>query len=208
MVKLIGPLLSLDARGQFAKTLTYAKLGMTSYTKAYAVPTNPNTPDQIGQRLIISQITKNWQETTQAERATWDPLSAQLKTSNYHAYLRHNARTWRRDIPPVATYDPSINDPDEPFFTTKKEPPTPPKIEIIYPMTTGTPFVVLTAWSADENTPPTHSQAFLPTYTFEPIDYYGRITAQLTAEPPTSPIPWITIGTHEGHWLPWTCPDP
>ena len=60
MAILQGPLHSLTARGSIADTLTYARLGSTSYVKSYAAPANPNTTPQQAVRLGLSFITKTY----------------------------------------------------------------------------------------------------------------------------------------------------
>lgn len=95
MAKLIGPLMSLEARGQFAKTLTYARLGMTSYTKAYKAPTNPQSFLQRAQREIIREITQFWSQLTSDQKAFWSNLAERWELSLYHAYLRFNTERLR-----------------------------------------------------------------------------------------------------------------
>lgn len=104
MAKVIGPLQSLDARGQFAETLIYAKQRGTNYTKAYAVPTNPQSAPQTLQRLGIAAITKAWSTLHADEKLTWQPLADNWFLSQYHAFLRYNAIRWRNELPPCPRF--------------------------------------------------------------------------------------------------------
>jgi hypothetical protein len=101
MVKLIGPLCSLEARGAYADTLIYARVGMTSYAKAYKAPSNPNSPAQQQQRLGIGTIAQLWSILTTNQQAAWQDLADQQNLSPYHAYLRYNAQLWTPGIQPV-----------------------------------------------------------------------------------------------------------
>jgi hypothetical protein len=99
MAKLIGPLMSLEARGQVAKTLTYARLGMTSYAKAYKVPTNPNSQGQMVQRMAVKAITQAWgpwyAQVPVSLEFFWTPLANAWNLSLYHAYLKSNLERWK-----------------------------------------------------------------------------------------------------------------
>jgi len=110
MVKLIGPLCSLEARGALAETLIYARVGMTSYAKAYAVPTNPQTQPQTSIRIAITAITQAWQTLADYEKSTWQELADLWNLSPYHAYLRYNTQRWPNNLLPQQrpTTDPSL----------------------------------------------------------------------------------------------------
>jgi hypothetical protein len=103
MVKTIGPLFSLDARGQIGKTLIYAKHGDTNYAKAYNVPTNPRSTAQTLQRTLVRAITRQWASLSALTQASWLPLAAQRSSTAYHAYLWYNLQRWNRRLLPVPT---------------------------------------------------------------------------------------------------------
>jgi hypothetical protein len=98
-----GPLFSLDARGSIANTLTYSKQRGQTYTKIWKAPANPQSPRQVGQRVAISFITKQWANLAAIDKATWEPLALQTHTTPYHAYLAFNARRWAAQLPPSTT---------------------------------------------------------------------------------------------------------
>jgi len=50
MAKVKGPLFSLDARGQIAKTLVYMGWKGIADVRKYVIPANPNTAAQQTQR--------------------------------------------------------------------------------------------------------------------------------------------------------------
>lgn len=60
MTRLIGPMFSLDASGQIGKAIVYAKWRGIAYARAYAIPSNPNTADQVLIRDLIRSATQAW----------------------------------------------------------------------------------------------------------------------------------------------------
>lgn len=107
MTKVIGPLFSLDARGTLGDTLIYSKQSGTTYTKAYAVPSNPKTDDQMGIRIGTKAITQAWSLLTDEQKAAWEPLADQLHLSPYHAFLAFNCRRWAKHHMPSVVPEPS-----------------------------------------------------------------------------------------------------
>jgi len=58
MAKTSGPLMSLDASGSFAKTLTFAKWKGRNYVRHLVVPTNPQTTGQQNSRAALGSAGK------------------------------------------------------------------------------------------------------------------------------------------------------
>jgi len=118
MVKLIAPLLSLDARGEMGKTLIYSRIGRTNYAKGYKVPSNPQSAAQTYTRVGTAAITQAWQTLTAAQKALWTAVGTPLKLSAYHAFLRCNTRRWAAWIPPTPIPEPSgTNSPTDYFLS-------------------------------------------------------------------------------------------
>jgi hypothetical protein len=114
MVKVIAPLMSMEAHGQFGQTLIYAKKGQTCYSKRYKAPINPRSQGQLVQRAAITGITRGW-----GYAKIWlgmdepvFPLTDEIGL--YHAYLKENLHNWQKGLPPIPIYTPYI-DYDEPF---------------------------------------------------------------------------------------------
>ena len=112
MAKLIGPLMSIDARGSVGDALTYAKIGKTNYAKQYTVPRNPKSAAQTAHRLGIGFISSLWKTLTVEQKATWNALADQLQLPPYHAFLKTNCKRWVTDealtcqLPIVDPYPP------------------------------------------------------------------------------------------------------
>jgi hypothetical protein len=102
MAILTGPLFSLDARGQFAKTLTFAKSRAKNYVKNYKAPHNPKTPLQSYTRLGIKFLSQQWASFTENQKLAWQQLAETLNLTPYHAYLKFNAQRWAAfDVPSI-----------------------------------------------------------------------------------------------------------
>lgn len=71
-----------EARGSIAG-ITYSRNAAGLYTRARAVPVNPNTVYQAAMRQVLSQLTALWRNTlTQAQRDNWTGLGQNLGRTN------------------------------------------------------------------------------------------------------------------------------
>jgi len=159
MARLIGPLFSLDARGQFGQTLIYSKNHRTNYAKPYKIPQDDKTPLQMYTRRGVGFISKHWTDLTTEEKATWQPLADELGTSPYHAYLRFNNRRWADLLPPSKQPDlVTLNAADSTGLTTNG---TKPNYQLEVAINTPT----LTPWCiqifADPTEPVTYDKQYL-----------------------------------------------
>lgn len=60
MAKVTGPLLSLDASGTIAKTITFSKWKGINYTRQRVIPTYRNTVEQMAVRDIVKDASIAW----------------------------------------------------------------------------------------------------------------------------------------------------
>lgn len=60
MATLLGPLMSLGAKGTIAKTITFSKWKGIPTARQKSDPTNPNTAAQAAQRSIFSEVVSFW----------------------------------------------------------------------------------------------------------------------------------------------------
>lgn len=90
MGKTTAPLLSFDARGSIAKTLTFSKWKGKAYARQHVTPANPNTTAQQTQRGFIRDITKNWADVLSVPRTGWENQAAlfQDPMSGFNAYTK------------------------------------------------------------------------------------------------------------------------
>lgn len=71
MPKVTGPLLSISARGQIAKSHVFATWKGVKYARQHVIPANPNTDPQKYQRQFFSNCSSMWNYMGTFARATW-----------------------------------------------------------------------------------------------------------------------------------------
>jgi hypothetical protein len=98
-----APCSSIEAHGTIAKSLTYAKVRRTAYTKAHFTPSNPQSDAQTATRMMRQWLIETWATLTAAEKAAWAALAENYRLSPYHAFLKINCRRWASDILPQKT---------------------------------------------------------------------------------------------------------
>lgn len=108
MVKLKGPVASLDASGKLADVLVFAKTKGRRYAKKLTNPTNPRSGDQVGSRAMIRFLSKQWQNLTPTMRDTYADLAEAAKTTPYHAYLSANQKRWTTGLYPAMEWPPNL----------------------------------------------------------------------------------------------------
>lgn len=83
MAKVKGPLFSLDARGQIAKSLVYMGWKGLKTVRQYVIPSNPNTAGQQTQRAIFKAAVEDWHTDgfTAIDVAAWDLYALALKVA-------------------------------------------------------------------------------------------------------------------------------
>ena len=92
MAKVRGPLMSLNARGQIAKTLVFMGWKGLKTIRTYAVPANPNSAAQQAQRGIMGNAVEAWHSVnlTGADKTAWDLFAKTLAAaqSGFNAFCR------------------------------------------------------------------------------------------------------------------------
>lgn len=91
MAKVQGPLLSLDARGNFAGTLTYSGIGKMNVAKRKKVsvaPNDPKTPIQIFNREFFGDTVAIWQSLDLLQKQTLDKLGESMAYSGYNHFMK------------------------------------------------------------------------------------------------------------------------
>lgn len=100
MVKLRGPLLSLDASGSLADAITYSKWKGRHYARQRVIPTNPQSGAQTGRRAMLSFLSKQWDGFSASDQATWQSIADDLVVDPFHAYLSENMKHWHNFLAP------------------------------------------------------------------------------------------------------------
>lgn len=86
-----GPLFSLGATGQIAKTLVMSTWKGIKTARQYVRPANPQTTGQVAQRNAMETVVAEWGTTgtTELLRGAWNRLAANLSSamSGFNAYV-------------------------------------------------------------------------------------------------------------------------
>jgi len=92
MAKVTGPLFSLSASGQIAKTLVFMKWKGIDDVRKYVIPANPNTAAQQAQRAFITAALAMWHVTDwiAADLTAWNLLATTLGKvmSGFNAFVK------------------------------------------------------------------------------------------------------------------------
>ena len=110
MAKLHGPLFSLDARGQFGKTLVYSIWKGLNYARKYVIPSNPNTAAQQTIRGYFSAAVAAYKAEDQATKDAWDvantAIGKPMTGFNYYLGLYVKYQIDNTGTPPVSPFMP------------------------------------------------------------------------------------------------------
>lgn len=94
MVKLVGPMLSLEARGALGKAITYKHTRGRSTCGRWFRPSNPQTQAQMSIRGWNRRIASAWAGVPTDRQASWQTTAADRRIAPYHAYLSANMKLW------------------------------------------------------------------------------------------------------------------
>lgn len=72
MARVIGPLMSLDASGSFAKSMVFAKWKGINYTRRYFAPMNPKTASQGKIRSYFTLAVNSWHREGKEVKDRWN----------------------------------------------------------------------------------------------------------------------------------------
>lgn len=98
MVKLTGPMMSVDASGTFAKTLVCSKWKGRNYARRWATPSNPQSPLQTGVRSVFKYIAQAFGSLSAAQKAEWDDLAEAGNYTNLNAQIGDAVDRGRRNL--------------------------------------------------------------------------------------------------------------
>lgn len=90
MAKLTAPLLSLDARGTIASTLTFSGWKGVPYARTRVIPANPQTASQTATRTVFKTLGQLWLQMQTLARAPWTATAVGKPMTPQNALLRTN----------------------------------------------------------------------------------------------------------------------
>ncbi len=116
MVKLNGPMFSMDARGKLADSIVFSIWKGRNYARALVTPSNPQSGPQTGLRSMLKFLSQQWTNLSAAEQADWLTRAQQTVISNFNAYVSYNMLRWRSYLNPskMIPADESGTAPDAP----------------------------------------------------------------------------------------------
>jgi hypothetical protein len=95
MVRLYGPLMSLDASGTIADSVTFSKWKGRNYARQHVVPANPNSVSQQSVRAMMRALSQIWNGLTAGNKASWQDRADQTIISTFNAFCAYNLNRWR-----------------------------------------------------------------------------------------------------------------
>lgn len=101
MARTVGPLMSLDASGSVAGTLTFSKWKGRGYVRQLVIPANPKTVLQVSTRAIMKFLSQAWgTDVDPTEQASYNTGAAADSISPFNEYIRQNLQRWTQFLPP------------------------------------------------------------------------------------------------------------
>lgn len=110
MVKVYGPMMSLDASGTLADAISFSTWKGRSYVRERVLPSNPKSGAQVGRRAMFSFLSKNWAPLSPAAKATWQDTADELVASTFNAFIRGNMNSWHNFLAPSHAHPPARDD--------------------------------------------------------------------------------------------------
>ena len=90
MASVKGPLMSLDASGSIADTITFSKWKGRNYVRQLVIPANPKSGLQVGVRSAFKFITQIWSTLSAGIQANWEELAAPDSITPLDAMVRYD----------------------------------------------------------------------------------------------------------------------
>jgi len=89
MVKLKGPIMSLEAHGSIGKILTFSERGSGSQTRKYTKPIKAPSAKQRAQRRLTEFLVAQWQNMTENQKDVYEDAAKATgkQISGYHYFL-------------------------------------------------------------------------------------------------------------------------
>lgn len=114
MAKVTGPLLSLDASGSVASTITFSRWKGVNYVRQRVIPTYSNTAKQADIRELITEASQAWMSESSpidsAYKAAYNAAAQGQAYSGFNLYMRDCVgKNWVN-----SAYDGSLAIPSEP----------------------------------------------------------------------------------------------
>lgn len=97
MAKPTGPLLSLDASGTIADTLTFSRWRGIGYVRQRVIPSNPQSVAQTQTRSVFTWASNMWRTAPSLARAPWTRFAAGQALTDRNAFIGRQTAFMRGD---------------------------------------------------------------------------------------------------------------
>jgi len=104
MVKVNGPMMSMDASGKLAGALVFSKWKGRNYVRSLVTPSNPKSGGQVGVRAMFAFLAQQWDGLGAPAKASWQTLADQTTISPFNAFMSANQKRWRNFLGPGQDY--------------------------------------------------------------------------------------------------------
>ena len=94
MVKLVAPMMSLEARGKFGKAIVYYMLRGVACARMLVQPFNPNSDSQRSFRAMMTFLSQVWADLSPANQATWVGLAEIEGYAPFNGFVSINMSQW------------------------------------------------------------------------------------------------------------------
>ena len=102
MAKVIGPLHSISAHGDFAKQLTFRRVLSNNVVSGYVKPTDRRTEAQTAHRLGMRQARAAWRALSLKQKNLWREQAIGLPgISGYNLFIKQYLESYYSDIKPI-----------------------------------------------------------------------------------------------------------
>jgi len=101
MARVSGPLMSMDASGTVAGSITFTKWKGRNVVRRHAIPSNPKSAKQVAVRSAMRFLSQAWSKISIAATPQWQDLADATKISPFNAFIQRNLRNFRDALMPV-----------------------------------------------------------------------------------------------------------
>jgi alpha-ketoglutarate-dependent taurine dioxygenase len=88
MAKITGPLMSLDARGAFARRLTFSHVTSGSVVKKFSEPAKRVSAAQTTRRTLYQDGIAAWKNLTPEEQQVWNGIAQIDRMTGFNIFMR------------------------------------------------------------------------------------------------------------------------
>lgn len=101
MPKITAPLLSMGASGQIGKSAVFSKWKGVPYVRGYAIPANPRTVKQVGNRNVWQMLNNAWMLAPSAIQSAFNAFAVGKPLTGRNKFFAENQKLLATDPKPA-----------------------------------------------------------------------------------------------------------